>query len=41
MRELRNVIERACVLVRGETIEAADLGICSAGTEQTPSRDEL
>lgn len=40
VRELRNVIARACVLVRGETIEAADLDIARA-EGQTPSRHEL
>jgi DNA-binding NtrC family response regulator len=40
VRELRNVIARACVLVRGETIEAADLDL-APGAKQTPSRDEL
>ena len=40
VRELRNMIARACVLVRGETIEATDLDIAPAG-KQNPSRDEL
>jgi two-component system NtrC family response regulator len=40
VRELRNVIARACVLVRGETIEATDLDIASPD-RQSPSRDEL
>jgi DNA-binding NtrC family response regulator len=40
VRELRNVIARACVLVRGETIEATDIDVAQPGT-QVPSRDEL
>jgi two-component system NtrC family response regulator len=40
VRELRNVIARACVLVRGDTIEATDLDIASPEL-QSPSRDEL
>jgi two-component system NtrC family response regulator len=40
VRELRNVIARACVLVRGDTIEASDLNIASPN-QQSPSRDEL
>jgi DNA-binding NtrC family response regulator len=40
VRELRNVVARACVLVRGETIEATDLDIADPAW-QTPSRDEL
>jgi DNA-binding NtrC family response regulator len=40
VRELRNVIARACVLVRGETIDVTDLDIAQPG-KQTPSRDEL
>lgn len=50
VRELRNVLARACVLVRGDMIDAADLHITSsppsfarAGGKRTgiPSRDEL
>jgi DNA-binding NtrC family response regulator len=40
VRELRNVIARACVLVRGDTIDATDLDIAQPG-RQIPSRDEL
>src|SRR5437899_1646669 len=40
VRELRNVIARACMLVRGETIEVTDLDIAQPG-RQIPSRDEL
>jgi DNA-binding NtrC family response regulator len=40
VRELRNVIARACVLVRGDTIDATDLEIAQPG-RQIPSRDEL
>ena len=40
VRELRNVIARACVLVRGDTIDATDLDIAQPG-KQIPSRDEL
>ena len=40
VRELRNVIARACVLVRGETIEVTDLDITQPGG-QIPSREEL
>jgi DNA-binding NtrC family response regulator len=40
VRELRNVIARACVLVRGETIEATDLDIAQPD-RQIPSRDQL
>ena len=40
VRELRNMIARACVLVRGQTIEVTDLDIAPAG-EKIPSRDEL
>ena len=40
VRELRNVIARACVLVRGEMIEATDIDIAHPGG-QIPSRDEL
>jgi DNA-binding NtrC family response regulator len=41
IRELRNVIARACVLVRGETIEATDLDISQPGQQILLSRDEL
>ena len=40
VRELRNVMARACVLVRGETIEVTDLDIAQAA-EQFPTRDQL
>jgi two-component system NtrC family response regulator len=40
VRELRNVIARACVLVRGETIEVTDVDVTRPGG-QIPSRDEL
>jgi DNA-binding NtrC family response regulator len=40
VRELRNVVARACVLVRGEIIEATDLDVAEPG-RQIPSRDEL
>jgi DNA-binding NtrC family response regulator len=40
VRELRNIIARACVLVRGETIDVTDLDIAQLG-RQIPSRDEL
>jgi DNA-binding NtrC family response regulator len=40
VRELRNVIARACVLVRGETIDVMDLDVPQPGA-QIPSRDEL
>jgi DNA-binding NtrC family response regulator len=40
VRELRNVIARACVLVRGDTIEATDLGI-ALSDQESPTRDEL
>ena len=40
VRELRNLIARACVLVRGDTIDATDLDIALPG-RQIPSRDEL
>ena len=40
VRELRNVIARACVLVRGETIEVTDVDVTQPGG-QIPSRDEL
>jgi DNA-binding NtrC family response regulator len=40
VRELRNMIARACVLVRGETIEVTDLDIAPAH-EKIPTRDEL
>jgi two-component system NtrC family response regulator len=40
VRELRNVIARACVLVRGDTIEASDLDIASPD-RYYPTRDEL
>jgi DNA-binding NtrC family response regulator len=40
VRELRNVIARACVLVRGDTIEAMDLDIV-VPDRQSPTRDEL
>jgi DNA-binding NtrC family response regulator len=40
VRELRNVIARACVLVRGDTIEGADLDI-SSPDQRCPTRDEL
>jgi two-component system NtrC family response regulator len=40
VRELRNVIARACVLVRGEVIEASDIDISPPST-QAPARDEL
>jgi two-component system NtrC family response regulator len=40
VRELRNVIARACVLVRGEVIEASDIDI-KPPSSQTPARDEL
>ena len=40
VRELRNMIARACMLVRGETIEVTDLDIAQPG-RQIPSRDEL
>ena len=40
VRELSNVVARACVLVRGETIEATDLDIAQP-SKQSPSRDEL
>ena len=40
VRELRNVIARACVLVRGETIEVTDVDVAQPGG-QIPSRDEL
>ena len=40
VRELRNVIARACVLVRGHTIEATDLEI-ALPDQQSPTRDEL
>jgi two-component system NtrC family response regulator len=39
IRELRNVIARACVLVRGDTIAASDLDI--ARSSDVPSRDDL
>jgi DNA-binding NtrC family response regulator len=40
VRELRNVIARACVLVREDTIEATDLNFASPD-RQFPSRNEL
>jgi DNA-binding NtrC family response regulator len=40
VRELRNVIARACVLVRGEMIEVTDIDIAHPGG-QIPSREEL
>jgi DNA-binding NtrC family response regulator len=40
VRELRNVIARACVLVRGEMIEVTDLDIAHPGSPN-PSRDDL
>jgi DNA-binding NtrC family response regulator len=40
VRELRNMVARACVLVRGQTIEAMDLDIAPAG-EKISTRDEL
>ena len=40
VRELRNVIARACVLVRGETIEVTDVDVTQPGG-QIPSREEL
>jgi regulatory Fis family protein len=35
VRELRNVIERACVMARGEAIDASDLDMMLATTGQT------
>jgi DNA-binding NtrC family response regulator len=40
VRELRNMVARACVLVRGEAIEATDLDIVQRA-ELIPTRDEL
>jgi two-component system NtrC family response regulator len=43
VRELRNAIARACVLGRGDLIEAADLDLAPTGTPtpSMPSREEL
>jgi DNA-binding NtrC family response regulator len=40
VRELRNVIARACVLVRGDTVEVTDLDFAQ-NAKQALSRDEL
>ena len=38
VRELRNVIARACVLVRGETIEVTDLDIAPRASKSLTRR---
>ncbi len=37
IRELRNVMERASVLVRGQVIDADDIGLDRAGRDESPS----
>jgi transcriptional regulator with GAF, ATPase, and Fis domain len=40
IRELRNVVERAALLARGQTIRAADLGASLSGNGTPPSGDD-